>query len=90
MFEAECEKGHNFDIDQFSFKTYLSRWYYVTAEAVPELEASVLDLMHPTALAAAISCSGSSSGRTCGTTWWTAGWDGTMGVGQQMRALEAV
>ncbi|MCJ1387949.1 hypothetical protein MMC18_000792 [Xylographa bjoerkii] len=90
MFEAECEQPNTCDVDQFSFKAYLSRWMYSTAKLLPQLENAVIDIMVPTALAAAQSCSGGSNGRSCGTRWWYGGWDGAVGLGQQMSALEAI
>lgn len=90
MFEQQCEKAGNCDNDQFSFKAYLSRWLYGTAKLLPELENHVINLMAPSALAAAQSCSGGTNGRSCGTRWWYPGWDGMMGLGQQMSALEAI
>ncbi|MCJ1411721.1 hydrolase 76 protein [Ptychographa xylographoides] len=90
MFEAQCEKTNTCNTDQFSFKAYESRWLYATAKMLPYFETDVLNLMVPTAQAAAQSCSGGSNGRTCGTRWWYEGWDGAVGLGQQMSALEAI
>ena len=90
MFEAECEQPNTCDVDQFSFKAYLSRWLYGSAKLLPQLENTIIDIMVPTALAAAQSCSGGSNDRSCGTRWWYGGWDGAMGLGQQMAALEAI
>jgi len=47
-----------------------------------------MPLLQASAQAAAQSCSGGTDGVTCGTKWYTAGWDNTYGVGQQMNALE--
>ena len=90
MFESACEKANTCDNDQYSFKAYLSRWMYATARMIPALGPDILGLMVPTAQAVAQSCSGEAQSRTCGTRWWWAGWDGGVGVGQQMSALEAV
>ena len=90
MFEMWCEKTKTCNNDQYSFKAYLSRWLYASAKMMPELESDILTLMRPTALAAARSCSGGPKGRTCGATWWYPGWDGTVGLGQEMSALEAI
>lgn len=90
MFELWCEKTNSCNNDQYSFKAYISRWSYAAAKVMPELESEILTLMRPTALAAARSCSGGPKGRTCGASWWYPGWDGTVGVGQEMSALEAI
>ncbi|MCJ1471415.1 hydrolase 76 protein [Lambiella insularis] len=90
MFEQQCEKANNCDNDQFSFKAYLSRWLYGTAKLLPDFENNIIDLMAPSALAAAQSCSGGSNGRSCGSRWWYPGFDGILGLGQQMSALEAI
>ncbi|MCJ1282868.1 hydrolase 76 protein [Xylographa opegraphella] len=90
MFEAECEQPNTCNVDQFSFKAYLSRWLYSTAKLLPQLENTIIGIMVPTALAGAQSCSGGSNGRACGTRWWYGGWDGAVGLGQQMSALEAI
>lgn len=43
------------------------------------------------ATAAALQCSGGPNGQMCGQKWTMgAKWDGTMGVGQQMSALEVI
>lgn len=95
MYEAACE--HNApgaplscNVDQRSFKAYLSRWMAATTQLAPWTADVILPLLRSSALAAAQSCSGGSDGVTCGNKWWTEGWDGIYGVGEQMSALEVI
>lgn len=91
MYEAACEKGENgrkCNIDQQSFKAYLSRFLAKTAVMAPFTKDKVSNWLRKSAVAAAKSCSGGESGTVCGSKWYTGVWDGTDGVGQQLSALE--
>ena len=57
----------------------------------PFITGTVMNLISTSAKAAALQCSGGPNKQMCGSKW-TAGatWDGTMGVGQQMSALEVI
>jgi mannan endo-1,6-alpha-mannosidase len=95
MFEAGCE--HNLrdtpgscNVDQRSFKAYLSRWLAATSILAPWTSETIRPLLRDSALAAAQSCSGGTDGVTCGHRWWAEGWDGDYGVGEQMSALEVI
>ena len=95
MFEAACERNVpgsalSCNVDQRSFKAYLSRWLAATTLLAPWTADTIMPLMRSSALAAAQSCSGGSDGVTCGNKWWTQGWDGSYGVGEQMSALEVI
>ena len=90
MWESACEGISTCNNDQFSFKAYLSRWLYATAKMQPALQDQILDLMVPSATAAAASCSSGTSGTACGTNWWWKDWGYATGVGQEMSALAAV
>ncbi|MCJ1310726.1 hydrolase 76 protein [Agyrium rufum] len=91
MFESACEKGQTCDNDQFSFKNYISRWFYASAKVLPDaLMTDVLSRMVPTAEAAARTCSGGPNNRTCATNWWYEEWGYAAGLGQQMSALGAI
>lgn len=90
MWEHQCEKIGKCNTDQFSFKAYLGRWMIAATQMMPELSMPVMNLIGPTAKAAAASCSGDGAKNSCGTNWWVGGYDGTTGVGQQLSALENI
>lgn len=91
MFEAPCETGETgrtCNLDQQSFKAYLSRFLAKTAIMAPYTKETVTKWLRTSAVAAAKACSGGTDGTACGSKWYTGGWDGTLGVGQQLSALE--
>ncbi|KAH8765490.1 glycoside hydrolase family 76 protein [Diaporthe sp. PMI_573] len=90
MYEHACETVERCDTDMKSFKGYLSRFMYASALMVPSISASVKELLSATATAAANSCSGGEDSATCGQKWYVGGFDGSVGLGQQMCALETV
>jgi len=95
MYEAACERNAPgtptyCNVDQRSFKAYLSRWLAATAVLVPWTRDTITPLLRASAIAAAQSCSGGLDGVTCGNKWWVEGWDGIYGVGEQMSALEVI
>jgi len=91
MFEVACEPNNNCNVDQLSFKAYLSRWMAASTKVAPWLYDSIKPYLAASAAAAALSCTGGADGTTCGTRWWNNGvWDGATGVGQQMSALEVI
>jgi mannan endo-1,6-alpha-mannosidase len=90
MYEAACETAETCNTDQFSFKGYLSRFMYKTAQLAPFTADAIMSLLPVSAKAAAGSCSGGVNEETCGTKWYVGGWDGTFGVGQQLSALETI
>ncbi|KAK5131723.1 hypothetical protein LTR08_000612 [Meristemomyces frigidus] len=90
MLEVACEPSGNCDVDQQSFKAYLSRWMAASIKVAPFVEDLVKTYLQTSAQAAAVSCSGGTAGTTCGTTWTAQKWDGATGVGQQMNALEVI
>ncbi|PSS03176.1 glycosyl hydrolase family 76-domain-containing protein [Coniella lustricola] len=92
MSEVACESVHLCDNDQMSFKAYLSRWMAATTKWAPWTYNTVKPLLAASAEAAAQQCTGGDNGRMCGLMWAnnSGKWDGTMGPGQQMAAMEAV
>ncbi|KAF2116252.1 glycosyl hydrolase family 76-domain-containing protein [Lophiotrema nucula] len=89
MFEAPCETGETgrkCNLDQQSFKAYLSRFIAKTAILAPFTREKATTYLRTSAIAAAKSCTGPQN--ACGSKWYTGGWDGTSGVGQQLSALE--
>jgi len=55
---------------------------------VPSVAPKIMALLNASAQGAAASCSGDNS--TCGTKWYVDGFDGQVGFGQQLSALDAV
>lgn len=47
-------------------------------------------ILESSAMAAAAACTGGSSGTQCGLKWTTGSFDGDLGVGEQMSALEVI
>ncbi|CAK1364734.1 Mannan endo-1,6-alpha-mannosidase DCW1 [Cercospora beticola] len=90
MIEVACEQGANCNIDQQTFKAYLSRWMAASVKVAPWTHDKIMPLIRQSALAAAKSCTGGDDGTTCGTDWLNGEWDGAFGVGQQMNALEVI
>jgi len=91
MFEAACETGEtgrHCNLDQQSFKAYLSRFMAKTAIMAPFTKDTITKYLKASAIGAAKSCSGGTDGKTCGSKWYTGAWDGKSGVGQQLSALE--
>jgi mannan endo-1,6-alpha-mannosidase len=89
MFEA-CEASGKCNVDQKSFKAYLSRWMAQTSQVAPFTYDTIKPLLVSSAAAAAKSCSGGADGVTCGNKWTTGIWDGSFGVGEQMSALSVI
>jgi len=86
-----CEQNNACDVDQHSFKAYLSRWMAAATQMAPFTYETTAPLLLSSAKAAVAQCTGGSSGTACGLKWYLNGtWDGTVGVGQQMAALEVV
>ena len=91
MQEVACESNGKCDVDQHSFKAYLSRWMAATTKMAPFTYSDVMAKLGPSAQAAALQCGGGDNGRTCGLKWTDgATWDGSYGVGQEMAALEVI
>ena len=90
MTEVAYEPVDRCDLDQQSFKAYLSRWMAAATKWAPWTYGRVKPLLAASALAAASTCTGGDNGRMCGLKWNTGKWDGTVGAGQQMAAMEVV
>ncbi len=96
MVEPACEFVNKCDNDQQSFKTYLTRWMAATTQVAGYTSADMLPLLQKNGQAAAAACTGSPAtgfkglpGTACGYKW-TGGFDGLVGVGEQMNALSAL
>lgn len=90
MYEHACEPYEVCNTDMKSFKGYLSRFMYSTAIMVPTLQSTVSTYLDASATGAAKACSGGDTGTTCGQKWYTGDFDGSVGLGQSMSALETV
>ncbi|KAF2966904.1 hypothetical protein GQX73_g6645 [Xylaria multiplex] len=92
MIEVACEPVNLCDVDQQSFKAYLSRWMAATTKWAPWTFDRIKKLLQNSAQAAVKQCAGGDNGRMCGLKWAnnSGEWDGTTGVGQQMAAMEVV
>ncbi|TKA69923.1 hypothetical protein B0A55_07977 [Friedmanniomyces simplex] len=88
MYEQMCEKQALCSTDQSSFKGSLANWMGKTAVLVPSVSQRIMTLLEASARGAAASCSGDNS--TCGTKWYVGGFDGQVGFGQELSALDAV
>ncbi|KAF2759966.1 mannan endo-1,6-alpha-mannosidase [Pseudovirgaria hyperparasitica] len=92
LYEPACETVQRCNLDQRSFKAYISRWLGSTMQLAPHTIPALLPILRTSAVAAAKVCAGGSSGTDCGYSWISPGgqYDGLTGVGEQMAALEAV
>jgi mannan endo-1,6-alpha-mannosidase len=92
MREAACESHSTCDVDQRSFKAYLSRWYAATTQMANWTTANITARLRTSAIAAAASCNGEADGVTCGLKWTSQPptYDGSNGVGEQMSALSVI
>jgi len=89
MKEVACEDNNKCDVDQQSFKAYLSRWMGHTTKIAPFAAPAINELLLSSAKAAVQTCTGGADGNQCGLKW-TQGNDGIMGVGQEMAVLEVI
>ncbi|KAK4209881.1 mannan endo-1,6-alpha-mannosidase DCW1 [Rhypophila decipiens] len=91
MSEVACEPVDLCDVDQQSFKAYLSRWMAAAIKWAPWTSGRILPLLRSTSIAAVSTCKGGPNGRMCGLKWTTPGsYDGFSGVGQQMAVMQVV
>lgn len=95
MSEVACEIApgagtSTCDVDQRSFKAYLARWMAGAAVKAPFTYATLKPILEKSAQAAASTCTGGSDGNSCGMYWVTNAFDGNIGVGEQMSALEVI
>ncbi|RDA95309.1 hypothetical protein CP533_3519 [Ophiocordyceps camponoti-saundersi (nom. inval.)] len=88
MTEVACEPVNRCNLDQQSFKAYLSRWLAAITKWAPHTYDVVMPYLRASAVAAAKQCTGGANGRMCGLKWNQDKYDGSTGVGQQMAAME--
>jgi mannan endo-1,6-alpha-mannosidase len=91
MIEVACENNGKCNFDQRSFKAYLARWMGYTALIAPFTRSMIDPLLQASAVAAAKQCIAGANQTSCGLRWVDNGKnDGSLGVGEQMAALEIV
>jgi mannan endo-1,6-alpha-mannosidase len=97
LVETACEPHDTCNVDQFSFKGYTARTFakilstwLVQDPAHSVAKAFIGQILIPSAAGAARSCSGGNDGKQCGNKWYLERWDGTLGAGQEMAALEMI
>lgn len=88
MYEVACEQRNSCKVDQRSFKAYLARWMAATTQMAPFTKDYIMPRLRASAEAAAKACTGGEDGKQCGLKWTTGKFDGDLGVGEQMAALE--
>ncbi|KAL2005198.1 hypothetical protein VTN00DRAFT_3048 [Thermoascus crustaceus] len=88
MYERACETVNTCQVDQRSFKAYLSRWMAATTQMAPFTYDQIISKLRASAMAAAQTCTGGDKGTSCGLKWTQGSWDGSKGIGEQMSALE--
>jgi mannan endo-1,6-alpha-mannosidase len=97
VYEVQCEDSKTCNVDQSSFKGYLLRWLAASSQMAPFIADEARGLILSSARAAATVCTGSPAvgfkghpGTACGFAWTgNPGFDGTVGVGEQMNAMSA-
>jgi mannan endo-1,6-alpha-mannosidase len=91
MTEIACEDDDTCNVDQRSFKAYLSRWMAYTATVAPWTREMIDPWLQASAKAAAAQCINGANGISCGLRWFNSDTnDGSSGVGEQMAAMEIV
>jgi mannan endo-1,6-alpha-mannosidase len=98
FFEQFCEEAKQCNLDQRSFKGYLTRWMAWTSRLVPETADTIAPIIEKSGEAAMKVCTGSPAatefkgepGTACGFSWLTSEFDGQTGVGEQMNALDTL
>lgn len=90
MYEHACEPYGTCNTDMKSFKGYLSRFMAKSALMVPSLDSQISTYLDTSAKAIAKACTGGDGSTTCGQKWYENNFDGSVGLGQEMSALETV
>jgi mannan endo-1,6-alpha-mannosidase len=91
MIEVTCEIEGTCNIDQRSFKAYLSRWMGYTAIVAPWTRDLINPRLQASAMAAAAQCTGGESQTRCNLYWATKNeLVASFGVGEQMAAMEVI
>lgn len=87
LWEPACETNFNCDKDQFCFKGFLAQYMATTTQLASYTAGTINPLLATTASTAAKFCNQGANNTQC-TMWWTTNSGPlTIGVGQQMSAL---
>lgn len=89
ILQEPCEFG-KCNVDQRSFKAYLTRWMAATSKIAPFTRATVMKRISTSAKEAVKTCTAGNTGTQCGLKWTTGSNDASTGVGEQMAVLEIV
>jgi len=90
MYEAACDTVNTCTTDMLVHKATLARMMWKTAAMMPSLSDAVHKFLDTTVQAAVATCTGGPDGKQCGQRWYKTGNDGSLGLGQQLCALELV
>ena len=97
LYEQFCEEHKLCNLDQQTFKGYLTRWMAATSLIAPHTSERIMKILRASAQKAAAVCTGAPAegfkgvaGTACGFTWLSDKFDGIVGVGPQMSALQAI
>ncbi|KAF8246910.1 mannan endo-1,6-alpha-mannosidase [Wilcoxina mikolae CBS 423.85] len=90
MSELACEPYMTCNVDQRSFKAYLSRFMALTVKMAPYTRDIIMPKLRSSAEAAARHCSFGEDQNTCGLRWTEPEWENLWGVGEQLSALETI
>jgi mannan endo-1,6-alpha-mannosidase len=90
MYEGACETVGKCSVDMTTHKGQLARYMWQSTTMLSSLRPRVEQYLQTSAKAAAASCTGGDNNHRCGIKWFDGGFDGQMGLGQQMSALETI
>lgn len=90
MTEVACEPVNRCNLDQQSFKAYLSRWLAATTKWAPDTYDFIMPYLRASAESAIKACDLGENGRMCGLHWANRTGDASTGVGQQMNVAEVI
>jgi mannan endo-1,6-alpha-mannosidase len=87
MKEVACEDSVC-NVDQRSFKAYLSRWMAASTKVAPFISDTIMGRLKTSATAAVKTCTGGADGSQCGLKWTLGAFAGDVGVGETMSVLD--
>ena len=85
---SACASQNTCNTDELAFRAILARALYNANTGA--LTDAITPLLQSSATGAAAQCSGGKDGTTCGSDWSSSKWDGTLGLGQDLSALEII